>query len=133
MKTGEATGNLCVGSKAAVQERVGSFLTRLARRKDEVRRPLPDRSAIESRRTGASLPERFRPHPNCTSHLGFSLVQSHPQLCIIIHELAHSFTDAKMSHGPQWGESCAKVGAILLSQALDPDNSRKDAPFYFDS
>ena len=59
--------------------------------------------------------------------------RGHPQLCVVIHELAHSFTDAKMSHGLQWGESCAKVGAILLSQALDPDNSQKAAPFYFDS
>ena len=34
----EVTGNLCLGSKAAVQERVGNFLTGLASRKDEVRR-----------------------------------------------------------------------------------------------
>ena len=34
----EATGNLCLGSRAAVQERVGRFLAGLAGRKDEVRR-----------------------------------------------------------------------------------------------
>ena len=34
----EATGNLCLGSRAAVQERMGSFLAGLASRKDEVRR-----------------------------------------------------------------------------------------------
>ena len=34
----EATGNLCLGSKAAVKQRVGSFLAGLATRKDEVRR-----------------------------------------------------------------------------------------------
>ena len=34
----EATGNLCLGSRAAVQERVNSFLTGLTNRKDEVRR-----------------------------------------------------------------------------------------------
>ena len=34
----EATGNLCLGSSAAVQERVGSFLSRLTSRKDEVKR-----------------------------------------------------------------------------------------------
>ena len=33
----EATGNLCLGSRAAVQEKVSSFLTGLASRKDEVR------------------------------------------------------------------------------------------------
>ena len=34
----EATGNLCLGSKAKVQERVGSFLAGLASRKEEVKR-----------------------------------------------------------------------------------------------
>ena len=34
----EATGNLCLGSRAAVQERVGNFLAGLASRRDEVRR-----------------------------------------------------------------------------------------------
>ena len=34
----EATGNLCLGSREAVQERVGGFLAGLASRQDEVRR-----------------------------------------------------------------------------------------------
>ena len=34
----EATGNLCLGSRAADQEMVGNFLAGLSRRKDEVRR-----------------------------------------------------------------------------------------------
>ena len=34
----EATGNLCLGSKAKVQERVGRFLAGLASRKEEVKR-----------------------------------------------------------------------------------------------
>ena len=34
----ETTGNLCLGSKAVVQERVGNFLAGLAIRQDEVRR-----------------------------------------------------------------------------------------------
>ena len=33
----EATGNLCLGNRTAVQERVGRFLEGLSRRKDEVR------------------------------------------------------------------------------------------------
>ena len=33
----EATGNLCLGTKALVQERVGKFLHRLSIRKDEVK------------------------------------------------------------------------------------------------
>ena len=34
----EATGNKCLGTKAAVQERVSSFLAGLANRKEEVKR-----------------------------------------------------------------------------------------------
>ena len=44
---GEATGNLCLGSKAAVQERIGSFLAGLASRKEEVRRRC--RTVLQSR------------------------------------------------------------------------------------
>ena len=43
----EATGNLCLGSKARVQERVGSFLAGLASRKDEVKRHC--RTVLQSR------------------------------------------------------------------------------------
>ena len=43
----EATGNLCLGSREAVQERVGKFLAGLASRKDEVRRRC--RTVLQSR------------------------------------------------------------------------------------
>ena len=43
----EATGNLCLGSRAAVQERVGNFLDGLASRRDEVRRRC--RTVLQSR------------------------------------------------------------------------------------
>ena len=43
----EATGNLCLGSKVAVKERVGKFLAGLASRKDEVRRRC--RTVLQSR------------------------------------------------------------------------------------
>ena len=43
----EATGNLCLGSKGAVQERVGNFLDGLARRKEEVKRRC--RTILQSR------------------------------------------------------------------------------------
>ena len=43
----EATGNLCLGSRAAVQERVGKFLAGLSSRKDEVRRRC--RTVLQSR------------------------------------------------------------------------------------
>ena len=43
----EATGNLCLGSRAAVQERVSGFLAGLAGRPDEVRRRC--RTVLQSR------------------------------------------------------------------------------------
>ena len=43
----EATGNLCLGTKALVQERVGSFLDGLSSRKDEVKRRC--RTVLQSR------------------------------------------------------------------------------------
>ena len=46
----EATGNLCLRSKAAVQARVGSFLAGLANRKEEVRRRC--RTVLQSRAEG---------------------------------------------------------------------------------
>ena len=63
----EATGNLCLGSREAVQERVGDFLAGLASRKDEVRRRCP--TVLQSRAEGvlrASRPDSRRPanaHP----------------------------------------------------------------------
>ena len=63
----EATGNLCLGSRAAVQERVGKFLAGLSSRKDEVRRRC--RTVLQSR--AETLPPRFPAPGKCTSHLGF--------------------------------------------------------------
>ena len=63
----EATGNLCLGSKEAVQERVGNFLDGLASRRDEVRRRC--RTVLRSRAEGvlqASRPDSQHPanaHP----------------------------------------------------------------------
>ena len=49
----EATGNLCLGSRTAVQARVGRFLDGLAGRRDEVRRRC--RTVLQSR-VAALLP-----------------------------------------------------------------------------
>ena len=69
---GEATGNLCLGSKAAVQERVGKFLAGLTSRKDEVRRRC--RTILQSRAESLlrdSRPES--PHPE----------NAHPTLALV--------------------------------------------------
>ena len=69
----EATGNLCLGSKEAVEERVGKFLSGLTTRKDEVKRRC--RTVLQSRAETfpARLPARLPTPRKCTSHLGFSL------------------------------------------------------------
>ena len=62
----EATGNLCLGTKAPVQERVGNFLNDLPSRKDEVRRRC--RTILQSR---AKVPAQdSRPHcqPKANAH-----------------------------------------------------------------
>jgi len=53
----EATGNVCLGSREAVQERVGRFLSGLACRPDEVRRRC--RTVLQSR--AEALPRDSRP------------------------------------------------------------------------
>ena len=70
----EATGNLCLGTKAAVQERVGRFLDGLVSRRDEVRRRC--RTILQSR--AEALPRNFQPNSQPqsnahTSRLGFGL------------------------------------------------------------
>ena len=46
----EATGNLCLGTKALVQEKIGNFLGGLASRRDEVKRRC--RTVLQSRAAG---------------------------------------------------------------------------------
>ena len=52
----EATGNLCLGTKALVQERVGNFLSGLASRRGEVKRRC--RTVLQSR--AERLPRNLR-------------------------------------------------------------------------
>ena len=68
----EATGDLCLGSREAVQERVGRFLAGLTSRQDEVRRRC--RTFLQSRAESLlrdSRPES--PHP-ANAHLTLTLV-----------------------------------------------------------
>ena len=53
----EATGNLCLGTKALVQDRVGNFLGGLASRREEVKRRC--RTILQSR--AERLPRNLRP------------------------------------------------------------------------
>ena len=68
----EATGNLCLGTKAAVQEQAGNFLAGLANRKEEVRRRC--RTTLQSKAETLlrdSLPHSLRP------------VNAHPSLALV--------------------------------------------------
>ena len=68
----QATGNLCLGSREAVQERVGSFLSGLASRKDEVKRRC--RTVLQSRSEALLQdPCRDSQHP----------ANSHPTLALV--------------------------------------------------
>ena len=68
----EATGNLCLGTREAVQERVGNFLAGLANRKDEVKRRC--RTVLQSR--AETLQRDSRPHsrPSGNAHPTLALV-----------------------------------------------------------
>ena len=72
MKTGEATGNLCLGTKVAVQERTGNFLARLSSRKNEVKRRC--RTILQSR--AEALSRDFQPDspPQPNEHPTMALV-----------------------------------------------------------
>ena len=68
----EATGNLCLGSKERVQERVGNFLAGLASRRDEVKRRC--RTVLQSR-AEALLPNSQRDSsPQANAHPTLALV-----------------------------------------------------------
>ena len=68
----EVTGNLCLGSRAAVQERIGKFLAGLAGRKDEVRRRC--RTVLQSR-AKALLPN--------SQHDSLPQANAHPTLALV--------------------------------------------------
>ena len=68
----EATGNLCLGTKAAVQERVGKFRAGLTSRKDELRRRC--RTVLQSR--AETLPRASRPDSRRPAN-------AHPTLALV--------------------------------------------------
>ena len=68
----EATGNLCLGSKLKVSERVGNFLAGLASRRNEVRRRC--RTVLQSR-AEALLPN--------SQHDSSPQVNAHPTLALV--------------------------------------------------
>ena len=68
----EATGNLCLGSRAAVQERVGKFLAGLADRKDEVKRRC--RTVLQSRAEALLRDSRLDSRRSSNAHPTLALV-----------------------------------------------------------
>ena len=67
----EATGNLCLGSREAVQEKVGKIPCRTGQPQRPGETAVPDSLAVTGRGALASLPDRFSASGKCTSHLGF--------------------------------------------------------------
>ncbi len=68
----EATGNLCLGSREVVQERVGKFLAGLSSRKDDVKRRC--RTLLQSR--AETLPRDSRPDSQYQAN-------AHPTLALV--------------------------------------------------
>ena len=62
----EATGNLCLGSREAVQEKVGKFLAGLVSLKDEVRRRY--RTVLQSRAEALLRASRTDSQPSANAH-----------------------------------------------------------------
>ena len=68
----KATGNLCLGSRAAVQDQVGKFLAGLPNRKDEVRRRC--RTIPQSRAETCLRDSRLDSHHPANAHPTLALV-----------------------------------------------------------
>ena len=68
----EATGNLCLGSREAVQERVGRFLAGLTHRKEEVRRRC--RTILQSRAEALLPDSKSNSQPQANAHPTLALV-----------------------------------------------------------
>ena len=68
----EATGNLCLGCRAAVQEKVGQFLAGLTHRKEEVKRRC--RTVLQSRAEAILPDSRPDPQPRANAHPTLALV-----------------------------------------------------------
>ena len=68
----EATGNLCLGSREAVQEQVGKFLDGLACRKDEVRSRC--RTVLQSRAEALLPNSQHDSSPQANEHPTLALV-----------------------------------------------------------
>ena len=71
----EATGNLCLGSKARVQERVGSFLAGLASRKDEVKWRC--RTLLQSMADRLPRDSQYYPARTANAHPTLALARIH--------------------------------------------------------
>ena len=56
-----------------------------------------------------------------THHLDGEFFQGRgeKQLDLIVHELGHSEMEGEMSHGPQWGEACCRVAAMVATGLRD--------------
>ena len=72
----EVTANLCLDTKAAVQEKLGNFFAQLAYRTEEVKQRWSDRLAGPGRRASLGCSTQFLSCHPCRFHFGFSLGSS---------------------------------------------------------
>ena len=71
----EATANLCLGSRAAVQETVGDFFCPPFQPSGRIKTALPNHTASTSTTAHGPLPSRRRPPSKCRFHLGLQFRQ----------------------------------------------------------
>ena len=74
----EATANLCLGTKAAVQEKVGDFFTDLANRREEVKRRR--RTVLQARAEEPAVSAQAT--PSSPANVDFTLVRFRTRLLI---------------------------------------------------
>ena len=71
----EATGNLCLGTKALGKGEGRELPPRAVHQARRSQAALPDHPAIKGRKISARIPAQSPMYRKCTSHLGFGLVE----------------------------------------------------------
>ena len=106
----EATGNLCLGTKALVQERGWELPPRAVQPERRGQAPLPNRPAIKGRNSQARHPDPFPALDKCTSHLGFGLVLQRRFLNLVRHW-------PEIASRKAWSQSCQARGQVAMKKS----------------
>ena len=117
----EATGNLCLGSREAVQDRVDKFLAGLSSRKDEVRRRC--RTVLQSRAETLLRDSRLDSHHPANAHPTLAKSSQKPRFSpsrrfLIVYYPCNSGLLTRITYTTM----LYKAGTRLLGVARNPAN-----------